>query len=228
MGRLSKPKKIENQKLMNHINSFKKNKDNASFQAIVEAIKTHLDAQVNKFFYIPGNNHDDIYQEALYALSTKAIPDYDESKGSFVGFVKLCVKRHIITILKSANNNKHKSLNSSMSLDQTKSSDDDDESPTAFGVFISTEEEPVIDSMIRNESLSDQKAMLREKLTDLESEILDLYLKDMSYVDIVQTMNKKRRGRNRVNPKVIDNALCRIKHKALEVEDSLRQRREVD
>jgi len=61
------------------------------------------------------------------------------------------------------------------------------------------------------------------RLTPLESCVLDLYLKNMSYMDIVSFMNRRRRGKNRVVPKTIDNALCRIKKKAVELQEALRK-----
>jgi hypothetical protein len=63
--------------------------------------------------------------------------------------------------------------------------------------------------------------MLLSKLTELESQVFRLYLKNLSYTDIVDSLNRKRRGKNRLKPKVIDNALCRIKKKAMELEEQI-------
>jgi hypothetical protein len=67
------------------------------------------------------------------------------------------------------------------------------------------------------------KGILFSSLTSLEAKVLELYLKNMSYVDIVLFMNKTRRGKNRVDCKVVDNALCRIKKKAIEMEAALKR-----
>jgi len=69
--------------------------------------------------------------------------------------------------------------------------------------------------------------LLQNKLTDLEAQVLDLYLKNLSYTDIVTFLNKNRRGRNRLKPKVIDNALCRIKKKALELEEQIEKQQDI-
>lgn len=221
MGRLSHPQKYENQEILKSVQRVKENKnDEEAFQSIVEVLHSFLQhLSLKKFFFVPGQSSDDIYQEGLYALSTKAIPDYDAEKGPFIGFAKLCIRRHIITVLKSANNNKNKALNLSVSLDATVCNEED--GPVSIGGFLPNGEENLVDTIVRNESYKRLKVMLLNKLTTLEAKVLDLYLKNLSYTDIVEKLNKNRRGKNRLKPKVIDNALCRIKKKATELEEQL-------
>lgn len=181
---------------------------------------------LKKFFFVAGSNNEDIYQEGLMALSSKAIPDYDENKGPFLSFAKLCIKRHIITCLKSANNNKNRVLNTSVSMDATVTGEDED-GPMSMSCFLSSEDEIVIDRICRLEQNSALRYELESKLTALELRVLGFYLKSMSYVDIVECMNRRRR--HKVDTKAIDNALCRIKKKALEIEcQELKNRRKKD
>ena len=217
MGRLNKKKRVENQKLLQMVEDFKVSKCPNVFNQIVLIMDTHILSVTKRFFHVAGHSSDDVYQEALFALAEKAIPDYDHEKGSFIGFSKLCIRRHIITLLKAANNNKHKTLNSSVSIDQSTNNDKDDEMPSSVGGWISTGKEDVVDYVLRIEDFDRLKHLLKSKLTELESLILDLYLKNCSYVDMVKLMNKRRRGKNRVDAKCIDNALCRIKKKAIEL-----------
>jgi RNA polymerase sporulation-specific sigma factor len=221
MGRMSAPQKQENDKIVVHVNLFRETGDQAAFAEIVRALDGYLQHLPKKFFYVPGHNDDDVCQEALYALATKAIPDYDEEKGPFLGFAKLCIKRHIITCLKSANNNKNKSLNSSLSLDATIC--DEEDGPVSASAFVPSKDADMVETLVQSESHSRMKGILFEVLTPLEGHVLELYLKNMSYVDIVEIMNKTRRGRNRVDCKVIDNALCRIKKKAVELEAAMKR-----
>ena len=218
MGKQTSSQRKETQKLLDLVRDFKETSNSETFEKIEICLKGYLNSIIRKFFFVPGSGSDDIYQEALYALATKAIPDYDETKGSFLGFAKLCIRRHIITVLKSANNNKHKAMNASVSIDAQINSHEDDDGPTSVGGFLPTEDEGVVDKMVRNESFMKLKMLLKGKLTGLEADILDLYLMNMSYVDIVSLMNKRRRGKKRVNAKTVDNALCRIKKKAVELE----------
>lgn len=224
MGRMSGPQKQENEKLVEWVKLVKAEKDDEAFEEIVKALHAYLQHLSLKKFRIAGNNSDDVYQEGLFALSTKAIPDYREEKGAFLSFAKLCIRRHIITVLKSANNNKNRALNGSVSLDST-ACDDKEDGPVPISEFINNGEEDAVELFSRIEAHSRLKSILISKLTPLEKHVLACYLQNMSYLDIVKSMNKQRRGKNRVDCKVIDNALCRIKKKAIEIEQELRNRR---
>src|ERR1035437_2368906 len=113
MGRMNAPQRSENDKIVEYVDRFRENgQDEEAFQYIVAALEGFLrHLSQKKFFFVPGANSDDVYQEGLLALATKAIPDYQKEKGPFLGFAKLCIRRHIITILKASNNNKNRALN---------------------------------------------------------------------------------------------------------------------
>lgn len=227
MGRMSGPQKQEQERIVEWVNSYRDEGNQEAFEQIVKMLHTYLQHLALKKFRIAGNNADDVYQEGLYALSTKAIPDYREEKGAFLSFAKLCIRRHIITVLKSANNNKNRALNSSVSFDSSTCNDDEDGPVTVSGLLSNGDvpgrtDEDVVENFSRLEIHARLKMNLIGKLTPLEKHVLDCYLQNMSYLDIVKTMNKHRRGRNRVDCKAVDNALCRVKKKALEIEEELR------
>lgn len=216
---MSKPQRDDNERVLVHVRKVRESKNEESFDFIVSVLDGYLKhLALKKFFFVAGCNSDDIYQEGLYALSTKAIPDYDEEKGPFVGFAKLCIRRHIITVLKAANNGRNRPLNTSVSMDATVCHDDED-GPVPISGFLPNGDEGVVDRAMRNEAFDRLRSLLESRLTPLESKVFDLYLQRMSYMEIVDLMNKRRRGRNRVNCKVIDNALCRIKKKAMELDE---------
>lgn len=233
MGRLSGPQRHENDKIMVFVRSFKDDGDQAAFQEIVRSLHGFLQhLALKKFFYVPGSNHEDIYQEGLIALANKAIPDYDEQKGPFLGFAKLCIRRHIITVLKSANNGKNLALNRSMSIDASVCEEDDD-GPIPISGLLPTSllpngNEDIVDAMLKKEAHRSLKSVLLDRLTSLETHVLELYLQNMSYKEIEVFMNKRRRGSNRVDTKTIDNALCRIKKKAIEIDAEIHGVREED
>lgn len=213
MGRLSGPQKAENEKLVEWVKKVKEENDQESFEEIVRLLDTYLKHLALKKFRIAGTNSDDIYQEGLYALSTKAIPDYQEEKGAFLSFAKLCIRRHIITCLKSANNNKNKALNGSVSLDSTACQDKED-GPVPISEFINNGSEDVGERYTRLEIHTKLKTALENNLTELEKEVLKFYLLNMSYMEIVKAMNRHRKSGNKVIPKTIDNALMRLKSKS--------------
>ena len=65
-----------------------------------------------------GAERDDIVQEGMIGLF-KAIRDYRfDQKASFKVFAELCINRQIISAIKGANRQKHRPLNSYVSLDK--------------------------------------------------------------------------------------------------------------
>jgi RNA polymerase sporulation-specific sigma factor len=213
----------QNEEILQYVYRVKNDpSDEEAFKVIVKCLNAYIRYLAdNKFFFVPGAAADDVYQEGLCALATKAIPDYCETKGPFFGFAKLCVKRHVITCLKSASNGRNKTLNGAVSLDATVCNEE--EGPVSIGGFLTNGEEDLFDRMVRQESHGRLKTSLRGRLTKLEAEVLDLYLKGLSYMDMVRVLNRKRRGKNRYKPKVIDNALCRIKKKAIELAEQFEE-----
>jgi len=99
---------------------------------------------LKQFPYIRGMEHSDTYQEALIALRFKAIPNFRTGKGmSFLNFAKMCIRRHLITILNaSKNRQKDQSINRAVSLDSQVSPTDDQPNNT-FGNLIPDESPPV-------------------------------------------------------------------------------------
>jgi RNA polymerase sporulation-specific sigma factor len=221
MGRPRKAQQQENQRILAHVRRYRERECQTSFSAIVTSLNGFFQHTCHKFFHVAGHCTDDVYQEALYALSHKAIPDYDESKGPFLAFARLCIHRHIITVLKSAMNNRHKVLNASISIDANVSDPEHADDPMTVGSFLSGGEGSVVDELVKEESMSFLRDSLSCKLTPLENDVFYLYLRNLSYTDIVDAMNRGRRGKNRVDTKVIDNALCRIKKKASEVMEEI-------
>jgi RNA polymerase sporulation-specific sigma factor len=201
----------------------------AAYNEIEKRIKLKI-LYIIRQFYIPGLNFDDISQEALYALRFKAIPDYDESRGSgdqpypFDKFAMLCIRRHLSTILKGSFQNKKKALNTSLSLDQERGSYGDEN--LCLSDILAQTEETVIELIGEKEYYSDLFHGLYRKLSKLEKSVFILYTYKFSYEEITDKINiiYKQQGNKRlVNIKSIDNALSRIKTKAKEVYDKHRE-----
>jgi len=211
---MDKPKhKSENDEYIELVRKVKEEKSEEAFEKIAKALHTYLQHLSIKKFRIAGTNSDDIYQEGLMALSTKAIPDYRKEKGAFLSFAKLCIRRHIITVLKATNNNKNKALNGSVSMDSPSDASDDEEGQVPVSWHLDTGQESVVDEFLRHEDFHKHKKELKARLTKLEAEVLELYLQNMSYAEMAKEMNKHRRGGNRVDTKVNDNGLQRCKSK---------------
>jgi len=96
--------------------------NNLIFNKIHLYMHTYLvNVVLRKFPFIKGSQTVDVYQETLIALRFKAIPNFKKNKGmSFLNFAKMCIRRHLITLLHaSRNRNKDKTINFAVSLDST-------------------------------------------------------------------------------------------------------------
>jgi RNA polymerase sporulation-specific sigma factor len=199
---------------------------NKAYNEIEKRIKVKI-FYITRQFYIPGFNYDDILQEALYALRFKAIPDYDKTRGRdnkpypFDKFAMLCIRRHLSTILKSSFRNKEKALNTSFSLDQDRSSHDDEN--LYLVDILSGSSGPLIEEIGQKEYYNNLVKGLYSRLSKLEKNVFILYTCRYSYDEITFKINKfykTKGGKKTVNVKSVDNALSRIKIKAKEIFDN--------
>ena len=198
-----------------------KKKADLAFDKIIEMLNQKIQQLVYKF-KIPGMAPGDLYQEALFALRFKAIKDYDHSRSDmqdispFDKFAALCIRRHLSTKLKASFQNKNRVLNSSISLDQDRSSKGSEDN--LFLSDILAGNDPDVSSAI-NERDHRKRLLLSlySKLSSLEKEVFILYCKKYSYEEIAAFINQNRLLTEDVNVKSIDNALSRVKTKAKEI-----------
>lgn len=158
-----------------------------------------------KMYYMAGADEDDVVQEGMIGL-LKAIRQYDAEKDAAFGtFAGVCVTRQIISAIRTADREKHKALNTSISLsDPLKDSGDDmtledtlrtnmAENPETLLVF----KDIVYYIMHNGDNI----------LSDFEMEVLSEMVKGKNYEEIAEKLGR--------NPKSIDNAMQRIKKKVV-------------
>ena len=151
-------------------------------------------------YFLAGADAEDIVQEGMIGLF-RAVKDFDPEKNvRFSAFAELCVTRQIISAVKMASRNKHKPLNSYVSL-----SDRDSDGTTLdlshAALLVSDPEEILI---AKEQELS-VKDYLEASLTEFEQLVLREYLAGRSYKEISDITKK--------SAKAVDNALQRIKKK---------------
>ena len=156
-----------------------------------------------KMYYMAGADEDDVVQEGMIGL-LKAIRQYDTDKEtSFGTFAGICITRQIISAIRSADRDKHKALNTSVSLSDPLKDDSG---------------EMTVEDTLRTNMAEDPETLLVMKdiagyilhngdniLSDLEMEVLSEVLKGRSHEKIAEKLGK--------NSKSIDNALQRTKKK---------------
>jgi RNA polymerase sporulation-specific sigma factor len=151
-----------------------------------------------------GSDKEDVVQEGMIGLY-KAIRDFEPARGTpFAAFSELCVSRQILTAVKAANRNKHLPLNSSVSIDAPLQSPEGGEQSLGDTLTGGRLSDPA-NIVISAEEVEALGESLRGRLTDLETDVLRLYLDGKSYDEIAGALGS--------HAKSIDNALQRVKRK---------------
>ncbi len=169
---------------------------------LITKYRMFVKAKARSYFLI-GADKEDIVQEGMIGLY-KAIRDFKGDKlSSFRAFAELCITRQIITAIKTATRQKHIPLNSYVSLD--KPIYDEESDRTLMDIITSSESEDPEYLMINREEYSHLEEKIGEILSELEQQVLALYLDGQSYNEISEELNR--------HVKSIDNALQRVKRK---------------
>ena len=154
-------------------------------------------------YFIAGGDLDDLEQEGLIGLF-KAIRDYrPDREASFRGFAEICITRQVITAVKTATRQKHRPLNQYVSLWGLRVVDDPVE-----GLVEELPHHRVpdpADELVSSEALADMQASLARMLSELEVEVLTLYVEGRTYLEIGEQLGRE--------VKSVDNALQRVKRK---------------
>lgn len=147
-----------------------------------------------------GIDYSDLYQEGLIGLDS-AIKGYKDQKDiKFSTFAFVCIKRKIITAVKSASRKKHSILNESYSIDYH---NDDDKN--GFDNVVYNNEGGIEDLLVSKENTEYFNKRLKEELTPFEKEVYELRLYGFNYDEISKNLKK--------TPKSIESALFRIRIK---------------
>lgn len=194
-------KKLTDEELLDKI----KNGDDKAENEIFARYKD-LVTKISRSYFIVGGDLEDLNQEGMIGLY-KAIKGYSGHKEtSFKTFAIICIKHQIQSAIKKANTNKNKPLSSAVSFQSFqdgKSSDSIDYLPIEL-VLSSTPAEEVIDK----ENYINLKKTIKSTLSEMEYNVLKLYLKGFSYKEISAML--------KISEKSIDNSLSRIKTKLRE------------
>ena len=190
--------RISDEDLIEHVRSG----DGSALDLLIERYKAFVRAKARSYFLI-GADREDIVQEGMIGLY-KAIRDFrDDKLASFKAFAELCVTRQIITAIKTATRQKHVPLNSYISLDKP-IYDEESERTLLDIISVAVVADPE-ELMIHREEFDAIEIQMKELLSELERDVLILYLDGRSYQEIAEDLSR--------HVKSIDNALQRVKRK---------------
>ena len=177
--------------------------DDRSLEVLLGRYRNFARSKARSYF-LAGSDKEDVVQEGMIGLY-KAIRDFDlEQETPFRAFAELCISRQILTAIKTANRQKHQPLNSSVSLDAPVYGEDTGERTVGDNIPASSLEDP-IEMVISSQEIEALRDSMRENLTELEGDVLRLYMDGKSYEEIAGALGN--------HVKSIDNALQRIKRK---------------
>jgi len=176
--------------------------DDKALEYLINKYKNFVRANARTYFLV-GADREDIIQEGMIGLY-KAIRDYKGDKLlSFRGFAEICIRRQIITAVKTATRQKHIPLNSYISLNKPVFDDESDRTlMDIIGEDVISDPEEMV---INREEFAGIEEKMAEILSRLEWEVLSLYLQGKSYQEISEELTR--------HVKSIDNALQRVKRK---------------
>lgn len=180
--------------------------DSEAMSYLLEKYKSMVRALSRPLFLMDGDQ-DDLLQEGMIGLF-KAIRTYDVGKEAAFGtFANLCISSQLYSAIKMSNRQKNIPLNSYISIDTPETGADNQEVERflrldrALAVWQQSPEEIVIGK----ESAQNIERRLFSRLSKMEQQVLELFLKGLTYQEIAEKLEK--------TPKAIDNALQRIKTK---------------
>lgn len=160
-----------------------------------------------KSMYILGGDSEDLIQEGMIGLF-KAVRDYDcDRDASFYTFADLCISRQMYTAVQASQRLKHAPLNSYVSLDSPgRTEEDRDKEAQTLAELLSgrtggNPEELFLDK----ERVAYLEEQIAKELSELENQVLDLYITGMSYTQIAKVLGR--------SDKATENALTRAKQK---------------
>ena len=176
--------------------------DDRALKVILERYRRFARAKGRGYFLVGGDS-DDVEQEALIGLY-KAVRDFRfDREASFRAFAELCITRQIITAIKTATRQKHQPLNQYVSITATRPGDEGEQ--TVEDVLVHDSGTDPADDLVSSERLARLRRRMGEMLSELEVDVLRLYVQGKTYQEIGSELGR--------HVKSIDNALQRIKRK---------------
>ena len=170
---------------------------------LIDKYKGMVRKKAHAMFLI-GGEQEDLIQEGMIGLF-RAVRDYRPSKNaSFATFASLCVERQIYKAIEISGRQKHRPLNSYISLSEENSPLKNTED---------TKQQNPEEIIIDRESTNLMQEKIKERLSPFENQVLRAYLEGKDYHQIARQMEK--------SPKSIDNALQRIRNKIHDLMETL-------
>lgn len=175
---------------------------NTAYEFLIKKYK-ELAKNKAKIYYIAGGDKEDVIQEGMIGIF-KAIRDFDDTKEtSFSTFAELCVNHQIINAIKSANRQKHKILNESVSLSAVGGEEGD---PVPLWEKLASEPASNPETLMLMKEITEfLKAEGSRLFSPFEKKVWSEMLQGKNYKEIAVKYHR--------SAKAVDNAMQRIRKK---------------
>lgn len=144
-----------------------------------------------------GIDRNDLIQEGMVGLTSAIFHFKDQKEASFYTYANTCIKRKVISAIVTANRQKHKILNESISYDDPDLTNDK---------FLKDSNHDPLQIIANSDMLDNIEDKIKAKLTSLEMQVFELMISGFKYKEIADILDK--------DIKSIDNAIQRIRNKA--------------
>ena len=179
-----------------------KNGDEKSLEMLLNSFKPMV-SSICRGYFLVGGDEEDLVQEGMIGLY-KAIENYDENnKTVFSTFAYLCIKRQVQNTVRASFRKERAKLNNYLSItNQGMITVDEDKNS---GIYLLSEDLNPEESFLDAEQKKELSKIIKKELSEFEFNVLFLYLKGYSHLDIANKLLKE--------TKSVSNAIARIKQK---------------
>lgn len=167
---------------------------------IIKEYKNLIFLNVKNYFLV-GADEDDLLQEGAIGL-LKAIHAYTKGKASFKTFATLCIRRQILTAVRSSNAQKNSALNAASGNNL----ENENGSEIYPKELYSNKKYNPEEIFLSKEKISDFHKFVESNFSAFEKKVFEYMVKGYSYKEIAEKLDK--------SPKTIDNSFQRIKRKS--------------
>ena len=190
-----------NEELINdEVIKLAQNGDQEALDLILKEYKKLIYLNIRNYFLV-GADQDDLLQEGTIGL-LKAIKNYSEGKASFKTFATLCIRRQILTAVRSSTAQKNSALNEA-SGNNLETEDGHEDYPKELYSNVRYNPEAIF---LSKEKIMEFQDFVEHNFRPFERQVLNYMIKGFSYKEIAEDLEK--------TPKVIDNSFQRIKRKS--------------
>ena len=190
-----------NEELINdEVIKLAQNGDQEALDLILKEYKKLIYLNIRNYFLV-GADQDDLLQEGTIGL-LKAIKNYSEGKASFKTFATLCIRRQILTAVRSSTAQKNSALNEA-SGNNLETEDGHEDYPKELYSNVRYNPEAIF---LSKEKIMEFQDFVEQNFSPFERQVFNYMIKGFSYKEIAEELEK--------TPKVIDNSFQRIKRKS--------------